>query len=388
MKRRRWIFDIEDEDLLLTQAGAALGGVRLSLQDVIRGVMRGGPKFPSNVVRCRVQDGSTDLPATVIVKQSNWPGQALAEWIALEFLNSLPDVSSNAFVPRLLGTDQCHELVIMEDLGPMSLGRILSQADDSSHARHALLGLMQTLATIHTATFGEECLHKEIAVRIGPCRSRETIASKMNRILQAFPVLAEDVGVPIDSDTHRELEKVNRLLNSPEPFWGLVQGDLNPGNIIENDGHMSLCDFVPSAYYNVLIEGVYPLIYYLAHGDIDRYPDDVLTEMFDEYIHTLGTHCPAATEDELVGPHIVAASAAWMVYMLEKLPDFMEKDSPRGVFTHRQSILYCLDTFACIAQRYDCFPSLAGVATKMSCQLKSIWSCDRVTVPLCRAFLN
>ena len=32
--------------------------------------------------------------------------------------------------------------------------------------------------------------------------------------------------------------------------------------------------------------------------------------------------------------------------MQEKLPDYMGQDRPRGIFTYRQSMLYCLDAFA------------------------------------------
>ena len=242
-----------DERQLLEQAGAALGGVRLGL----KGVIRGDARLPRYVVRCTVEQPSAELPATVIVKRANWPGWALAERIALEFLNALPVVAGHGLVPRLLGHNQEHELLVVEDLGDNRLSVILHHAD-AGQARKALLETVRTLATIHAATMGQEALHKEISTRIAPRRTWGTMDRDLNSPLESFPKQVASVGLSLGVGAAQDLKDILAVLNQDGPFRGFIQGDLNPGNILERDGRGCLCDFVPSAYYNVFHRGGLP----------------------------------------------------------------------------------------------------------------------------------
>ena len=108
--------------------------------------------------------------------------------------------------------------------------------------------------------------------------------------------------------------------------------------------------------------------------------------MFTEYLRTLGAQVPAALDGAAIRPNVVAASAAWMAHILSRLPTCMSEDNQRGVFTYRQSMLYCLDTFSDFAARFDCFLHLAEVSAEMSRRLKGEWSFEYTAVPLCRAF--
>ena len=370
-----------DEEQLLEQAGAALGGVRLGCRRVIRGDSR----FPRYVVRCTVEHPSGELPDTVIVKQANWPGLVLAEWIALEFLNALPAIADRSLVPRLFGSDRENELIVVEDLGIDSLGVILHDRD-AAHARALLLATVQTLATIHAATTGQEALYREIRARIVPHPSWGTLDNQLNRAVESFPKQAANLGLSLEAGIVQDLEDILVVLNQPGPFRGFAQGDLNPGNILEREGCACLCDFVPSAYYNIFTEGVYPLMFYLAHGDIHRYPEELTEEMFAEYLRTLGGQVPAALDPAAVGTSVVAASAAWMAHILSQLPEYMRADRRRGVFTYRQSMLYCLDAYSAAAHRFGSFLHLAELTAEMSCRLKRDWSLEYTEVPLCRAF--
>lgn len=86
--------------------------------------------------------------------------------------------------------------------------------------------------------------------------------TQLNSGLEAFPRQAAYVGLSFGPGAAQDLEDILAVLNQDGPFRGFIQGDLNPGNILERDGRVCLCDFVPSAYYNVFVEGVYPLIFY------------------------------------------------------------------------------------------------------------------------------
>lgn len=370
-----------DEQRLVAQAATALGGRALGSCQVIRG----DAGVPCHVVRCQLADGAIEGQSTVIVKQSNWPGEAIAEWNALEFMNSLPDLQVDSPVPRLLGVEPEAELVVMEELGRVSLSRVLRGADGSM-ARHALLALARALAALHGATIGWEERYRVISRRASSRGMPYKIDRHMNDALAAFPSVLESAGTRLGADAARDLEVATGLLNAPEPFRGLLQGDLNPGNLIYDGQSVRLCDFVPSAYYNVLVEGVYPLIYYLAHGDIARYPDDLTEEMLEAYVQALGTRCPAVLDEKVRGRHMTAAGAGWMAYILRALPQYLDRDQGRGVFTYWQSMLHCTDSFSRMASRFGELLHLRDLANELSEALKMKWQCARTVVPLCPAF--
>lgn len=371
-----------NEQQLIDQAEAALGPVRLSVQDVIRG----GSRFRTNVVRCRVHDTSCSLPSTVIVKQSNWKGEALADWVSLEFLNALQAVSDSHLVPRLFGGSQEHDLVVMEDLGSTMLSNLLLDGTDRASARDALLQCAQALGTLHTATIGEEERYVYLRDNLSLPVRRSTISGRMDRALTGFPDIVRSLGIGVEPDALHDIENIRVQLDSPEPFRAFIQGDLNPWNFLKHNDQIRLCDFGFSAYYNALVDGVYPLIYYFAHGDIGRFPDELLGEMFGVYREQLCRRCHAATQEEVLYPAIVAASAGWMAYILHQLPECMDQDKRRGVFTYRQSMIYVIDTFISISHRYGYLSPLSRVAERISSQLKSVWSCELAIVPYCTVF--
>ncbi len=124
------------------------------------------------LLRCRLSQGPTEAPATVVLKRARQhrydPDDVrsrsavglLRDWAGLEFLNGLG--GEFLAVPRFYGGDRRAGFFLMEDLGGhQDLDHVLT-CGSAFQARQALCRLAETLGRMHARTIGHGGQYQQI----------------------------------------------------------------------------------------------------------------------------------------------------------------------------------------------------------------------------------
>jgi hypothetical protein len=166
---------------------------------------------------------------------------------------------------------------------------------------------------------------------------------------------------------------MGELLVEPGPFHGLTNGDATSGNAFYRDGRVRLFDLETAGFRNALIDGSVCRLRHLHSVWARALPVTVQHRMQDAYRTELVRGCPEASDDRLFGPHLLAASAAWMAALCEELPAAIERDRTWGRATIRQRIVAALEHFERLADEWHTASALATHASEMSARLRQRW---------------
>jgi hypothetical protein len=353
----------------------------------------------STVIRCRIQQPSTSLPPSVIIKRSTC-GAALEDLAASLFLEQVPH--EPPFAPRCYGGDPASQTVVLEDLGdgdtPNTYDRVLGQ--DAQAAAAALLDHIRLTGQLHAATAGRQRDYLRIRESLGPvaapkplyedpwsnARGQHILGQDRNQAREKYCSSLRALGLTVPPALIDEIEMVtDRVEADPGPFLAFCQGDLNaPGNCVRQHGRLRLYDFDGGGFRHSLLEG---LAGRLTWGCMSRIPADVVRNMDATYRTALQGGCEAAQDDRRYREALVEAAGRWHIFhVIWRLPTALERDYLRGLTSLRQQLLAWLDAFVQIVDAYGHAPALGGSSRALASRLRARWPAAVGELPFYPAF--
>jgi hypothetical protein len=256
-----------------------------------------------------------------------------ADWSALSFLSTAP----NAVVPRVLGGDWPHRLLVLDELPP---GRSLAASllgDDHSKASDDLVAYAESLAHTHLWSLGRLDAYGEARAARGLanqtlCGWAHTIDTE-NRA--AFIELARELGLAT-TGLHADLDDLHdSLFNGP--FLGLVHGDPCPDNVRIVDGTCRLFDFEVSGVGSITLDAAYLRAPFPSCWCFAALPKDVSDRAVSAYEKVLingGVRLGLEWDDA-----IAAALITWIVARWRLLREVLLKDREWGTTTMRPRLV-------------------------------------------------
>jgi|GEM_PF-1909659 len=370
----------------------------------------------SVVVRCKVIDCGSNLPASIIVKKtredefgyhpdsSETPNSAhwlFSDWAAAEFLGSVP--SDVPFSPKLYGGSRELGLIILEDLGdgeqPNTYDALL--ANDPQLAEQTLIEHVSLIGQLHAATIGRDEEYRRIRKSLGALPKPEKLfqdpwadarnhplqASEIEEAIKLYRTVFENLGIRAETDVADEIEFIASAVEArPKQFLAFCKGDQNAaGDYIRQDSKPRLFDFGASGFRHALVEGM-PARF--TWGCMMQIPKRIKPLMDAPYKAQLMKKHPEIT-DEVFKRAMIEAGARWHIFhVVHRLPDALSGDRQRGLTTLRQQTFAWLMAFADLYEELDCLQALGVSARRIVERLRNLWSVDVCALPYYPAFRN
>lgn len=345
---------LEPDDLLAAErALSAARSVPVSLREVAE--LR-----PSRVARCVVQQGRRHENETVIAKAPDraksrtlgW-GPFDAEYAALELFAQVGARSA----AQLLAVDQPGRVIVIEDLGDNpSLARVLLYSQ-RAEAEAALVASAKALGRLHAATVGNTATYDRIRARLGPYdpeAERFTLRGRdVRHALAGLGSALERHDLPAMS-AHADLDAMVEELAEPGDLLVLTTGDPCPGNEAVLASEVRYFDFEAAAPRHALLDVAHYVVPFPNCWCWRRLPPELSEQMVDAHRQELERTSPAAADRGRYDKALVRATAAWVLWTLERrLPD-----ADRDVEAQPR-IIEALNNFSRLANAQNEMTSLA-----------------------------
>jgi hypothetical protein len=356
----------------------------------------------SKVLRCRVLDGPSGTPESVIVKfvllkegeiydpdaaaaLENPATRLLNEWASLRFLSEIATEVPPA--PRFYGGDREAGLIVIEDMGR---GESLVQpllGKEAAVAEEALFAYFAALGRLNALTFGKEEEYNLIRDALGPRLARPSREAEQERLWN----ILSDASCAMESEAHTESERdmgqVASFVSDPGPFLTLSQTDTCPDNCMRIGPDMRLLDFEYGMYQNALSDGSRARGNFPTCWCVYRLPDSIIQRTEAVYRAELARGCPAAADDTLFYHAMTEACIYWTIENLEMfMPRILEQDERWGTSMVRQRLLVRLDTIAKATAEYGYLEAIGETARRMTAKLRAIWPPESDHMPYYPAF--
>ncbi len=300
------------------------------------------------------------------------------ERTALEFLRA---IGSDAG-PRVLAADDALGFLAMEDLGDgIALEDLLVGADPAA-ATDGLVALARTLARMQAATLGRAAGFYA-ALRADAPESGTTPALRRDRVRLAgvpFPAywadvcrcVAEHPGLPDPSGAEGDAASVLGWMTGREAPLALSNGDLGPQNNRITGGRLRLLDFEDAHYRHVLLDAAHLRLPFYGGPCWARLPADVTRRVESAYRAELGI--PEVLDDRGYATGVAAATAAWAVVRLARLPKLLDADPPHPLgFSRRGQLLDTVQVAVDAATASGTLPDLRAWFTDTVTALRARW---------------
>lgn len=377
-------------------AGAWGGPVSLGGYEEMKGSKR------LIVYRCAVLQAPDGSPASVIIKHVNYepprqPGEEPVEitpaliakdWAGLAFLSELN--LAEPLAPRFYGGSIEVGLMVLEDLGGTEATRLdhLLQGNDPAAAETALLALMRSVGRLHAVTSGKKERYLAILKDLGVAQPTDFEEYNFTFLRPSLEKNLALLDMHPSPGVFEELEQVYRLMSEPGSFQAYVHGDPCPDNCLLVDGEMRLFDFELSYFRHALLDGVNSRFHFPTCWCVSRLPEDLWRRMESTYRAELVQGHPAASDDAVFHPALLAAGIGWSLALLEwqSLESLFEKDYEWGISTVRQRVLLRFDMVARSAAEFGLFPALGALFGDMYEELRVRWVPEVEEMPLYPAF--
>ncbi len=339
------------------------------------------------LLRCRVLEGPTDAPASVILKRARQrrydpddpksrPAVGLfRDWAGLQFLATVDD--GRLACPKFYGGDRHVGFFLMEDLGgTVELDEVLTRgcADD---ARRALLMLAEALGRMHALSAGHGDGFQRIRDALGPGDGgqRQRLAEHARDYAPALVKRCEALGVKVATTITTDIEHVAQVMADPGPLLTYTHADACPDNSVLAGDRLRLFDYEFGNFRHALLDGVYGWIRFPTCWCVRDIPASVVHEMESVYRDELVQGCPAAADDQVYYPAVADASAYWVLENLAHLFDrALRYEEPKGTSTNRQRILVRLTAFCEVAERADHLAGLRKTLERLLEILRHNWA--------------
>jgi hypothetical protein len=381
------------EDVLRKRFG---GPVRLAVTDVLR------ERYRNRVLRCAVEDGPVEAPASVILKAvegkeehaydpENDGGAAWRlynEWAGNRFLDELG--IAPPFSAGFVGGSRDAGLIVLEDLGKdgESLADRMQGADRAT-LEAALRSFAASIGRLHAATAGKEAEFMALRQEIGGKeREREREGVRwLRENVEPFRAFCDAMEVSLPAGFDEEVEWVQQAIVDPGPFLAFSPGDTCPDNHrLTDTGYVRFFDFEFAGFNHALLTAAYFYLPFPTCWCVNRLPEEIVQEMEIVYRKELSAGCAPAAEDGIFYPALLSACAFWTIATVSwDWEGLLKEDFTWGISTGRQRHLLRLENFAEGAERHALFPALGNVARRLAGTLRSRWALGE-EMPLYPAF--
>jgi hypothetical protein len=381
--------------------------------------LQAGDDYSTNksvVLRCHAQAVRDTPPLSVIVKQvrsdpRNYPYAPddamspnaahglLDEWAALRLLETI--ANEPPLAPRFFGGDRTTGVLILEDMGLGATTTELVQGSDPDQASDALIAQCALLGRLHARTVGKAAIYRTHRAELGaqsitqplfsqpwtPARQEPILDQEVLSVCRAYTAIFESVGLKPSAGIDAEIALVaSQIEADPGVFLAYCQGDQNlPGGCIQCGPYLRLFDFDAGGFRHALIEGMPGR---MTWGCMMRIPQDILPQMEHAYRKEFAYGCPDALDDAIFYPTLVAAGARWHIFhVLQRLPEALTNDRPRGPTTLRQQVIAWLEAFAQLSEEFGYFNALGCSARVMVTEVWRRWPVEPHQLPFYPAFI-
>ena len=361
--------------------------------------------FPySQVSRCTLDAAGSAAPSTVIVRvPRNDPARSgLArlrnEQAALTFLSAI----GSTLAPRFIAGDATAGLLVIEDLGTAPSLLDLLLGDDREAARQGLLAFARGLGTLHAQTAGHASAYAARRAQLGPADPDAEDAAVRLRVAESWQHVQEAVArlrLPRPRGVDHDVAEVVRTVAVPGAYLALSSGDPSPVNCTIAQGAVRFFDFEGATVRHALIDATVLRYLYPTGGPPWRLSQDLADPIESAYREALAQVCPDARDDADYEGGMAAASAAWTILRMVRLPKVEAGpdrtpwlllppgwSAPIPTRSRRRQLVAIIDTFIASARRVGTFETLATWCESLVDALRARWPEASEDVPLYPAF--
>jgi hypothetical protein len=276
--------------------------------------------WPSWVFRCTLsplQPTFVSLPTTVIVRLPRETG-ARSEMSLLgneqAALELLADVDGR-FTPRFFAGGMTKGYLVSEDLGtgPSLLDILLGR--NQPLATQGVLGFAHSLGTLHANTARRQ---SEIDL--------STFAVPVHHHWQQVQDTLVNLGLlhslPASRQLLKEITEIDHLLNDSNDYLALSSGDTSVVNckVRESPIHTQFFDFESACFRHALVDASVLRFLYPTGGPAWYLPQSLVRQAETLYRTALMEGCPSAKDDANFETSMAAATFAWVIHRLVRLP--------------------------------------------------------------------
>ncbi len=357
--------------------------------------------FPyAQVSRCTLHAASSAVPPTVIVRvpRHNPARTGLArlrnEQAALTFLGSI----GSTLAPRFIAGDTTAGILVTEDLGPDPSLLNLLLGSDMVAARQGLVAFAQGLGTLHAQTAGRASAYHACRAQLGPSDPSAEDAAVRFHIAESWQRVQDAVAhlhLPPPHDVDRDIAEVVRTFAAPGPFLALSNGDPSPLNCMIAHGVARFFDFEGATFRHALVDAAVLRYLYPTGGPPWHLPDGMVDQIEQTYREAIAPGCPEIYDDAAYESGMAAASAAWTILRMERLPRVEagpDRDSwpllpsgwsaPIPTRSRRHQLVSVIDTFIASARRAGTLELFADWCESLVVALRARWPEATEDLPL------
>jgi hypothetical protein len=298
------------------------------------------------IARCAV-DGPPRWGVTSVIVKTRRPDDhwragdtTSRERAALTFLD---EIGADAG-PRILAHDDALGFVVLEDLGCGSALEDLLVDDDPAAATAGFVALAEAVGRMHASTWGrQDVFHAHLrGAGVNPQRDRVSLANlPLSECWSTLRDLATGRdGLPDTTAAGRDLDDVLAWMAEPGPMLVLSNGDLAPQNCRLRGGSARLLDFEGAKFQHALLDAAHLRLPFYGGPCWSRIPAEVGELGEAAYRKEFAKACPSVLAEETYAAGIAAATAAWAVTRLVRLPKLLTGDEPHPMgFSRRGQLL-------------------------------------------------
>jgi hypothetical protein len=366
------------------------------------------PFPPFRVWRCAIRPAGGGVPATVMVRLPRDPRDDAAraglarlanEHAALELLSAL----GSGVAPGVVAGGAAAGLLVTEDLGthPSLLDLLLG--DDAAAARTGLLAFARALGALHAQTSGHAPEYAARRAGLGPPDPDATRPDLRAAVFASWRGVREAVsalGLPEPGGAvEADVDAVGRTLAAPGAYLALSSGDPSVVNCKVAGGAVRFFDFEVAGFRHALIDASVLRFLYPTGGPVWRLPPEVAELLEPAYRQALAPACPSVLDDAAYERGMAAASAAWALLRMVRLPRVEagpDRDAwpllppswagPVPTRSRRRQLVAIIETGVGALHRAGAFDALAAWCGRVGGALRTRWPEAAEALPLYPAF--
>jgi hypothetical protein len=348
--------------------------------------------WATQVFLCTLQSSSDAAPGTVIVRIPRegfgirlGRGPLDKERAALEYLTG----AGSTLVPRFFAGGAEAGFIATEDIGdyPSLLDILLGNEPDA--ATDGAIAFARGLGALHAQTI--ECGNAAANLPHQP----PPIGDYWRQVREA----SAHLGLPAPDGVDRDIEEIVHILAEPGDYLALSSGDPSVVNCKVINGGIRFFDFEEACFRHALLDAAVLRVFYPTGGPAWRLPPGIVPQMESAYRAELARACPTVSDNVSYEQGMAAASAAWMILRMVRLPRVdagPDQDPwlllPPGwssavpLRSRRRQLVSILETWTASAQQVHTFDALAAWCVRMIDSLRLRWPEATEELPLYPAF--
>ena len=290
-------------------------------------------------------------------------------------INVYTGLANSGVVPKILGYNEQHRLLVMEDVGSNTVDKLLL-GDDAESATAGLIDMAITMGRLHAWS----AQHRPPTITH---RDLQLTSINFSAVINISGALQID-----SADALVEFRNLSEWRESDSEFLTIVHGDPCPENFVRRREGGCFIDLENAFTAPSFIDAVFWRIPFPTSWQVAGIPPEVVTQIENAYRVQLSRAIPAAQDDRIFYDGIAAGCAWWLGFLLD-YKRLIEEPSDHKLHpelaTVRQRTLLWLAQVANTLEELSRYPAIAGLARDMEEVLRNRWK-DLELAPLFPAF--